>query len=953
MALQPAIRVFGAREHVLKDITVEIPRGALTVVTGPSGSGKSTLAFDTVFAEGQRRYVESLSTHARQFFEQMHKPDVDRIEGLSPTIAIDQRVATASPRSIVATTTEIYDFLRVLFARVGEARCPHCDRPITRQSTAQMVDAVLDKPAGSRLMVLAPVVHEQRGAHKGLIDELRRDGFVRARIDGEIVLLEPAPVLAATRKHGIDVVVDRLVIRPEIEPRLAESIETATRIAEGRVVVSIEQEPGRFADEVFSTTLSCPEHSEVRLEELSPRLFSFNAPQGACPACGGLGTTLEFDPDLIVPLPDLSLAAGAITPWKTLAKRPGTSHATLIHEFCERFGVLPDVPFRNLPEDRVRILLHGSTARDEEQFGGAFIGVVPELRRRWETTDSETLKQRLHGYLSESPCRSCGGARLRPEVLCVRVGGRHIAEVTRLTIAEARTVMGDLRFTGAAAAVAEPLLREVLARLKFLCDVGVEYLTLDRASATLSGGEAQRIRLATQIGSGLAGVCYVLDEPTVGLHPRDTSRLARILVDLARADNTVLVVEHDEQIIARADHVIDLGPGAGANGGWVVAQGTLPEVLASPDSVTAQYLRGDRAIPLPSRRRPPDPKRFIELRGARANNLKDITVRFPLGCFVCVTGVSGSGKSTLVSQILLRVLRRRLNRGGPKPGEFERIIGSQHVDKVIEIDQSPIGRTPRSNAATYVGVFDMVRQLYAKTREAKVRGYAPNRFSFNVRGGRCEECQGQGTRRIEMHFLPDVYVTCDACGGTRYTRETLQVRYRGRNIADVLDLRVEEACRFFENFSQIRRRLEALRSVGLGYLALGQPSTTLSGGEAQRVKLAAELSRSAEGHTLYVLDEPTTGLHFADVEALLRVLDRLTERGHTVIVIEHNVDVMKVADWIIDLGPEGGEGGGGLVVAGTPEEVAAHPTSHTGRFLRGRLAGAPPLRLPNPSAGGG
>jgi excinuclease ABC subunit A len=535
----------------------------------------------------------------------------------------------------------------------------------------------------------------------------------------------------------------------------------------------------------------------------------------------------------------------------------------------------------------------------------------------------------------------------------VRVGGRHIAEVTRLTIAEARTVMGDLRFTGAAAAVAEPLLREVLARLKFLCDVGVEYLTLDRASATLSGGEAQRIRLATQIGSGLAGVCYVLDEPTVGLHPRDTSRLARILVDLARADNTVLVVEHDEQIIARADHVIDLGPGAGANGGWVVAQGTLPEVLASPDSVTAQYLRGDRAIPLPSRRRPPDPKRFIELRGARANNLKDITVRFPLGCFVCVTGVSGSGKSTLVSQILLRVLRRRLNRGGPKPGEFERIIGSQHVDKVIEIDQSPIGRTPRSNAATYVGVFDMVRQLYAKTREAKVRGYAPNRFSFNVRGGRCEECQGQGTRRIEMHFLPDVYVTCDACGGTRYTRETLQVRYRGRNIADVLDLRVEEACRFFENFSQIRRRLEALRSVGLGYLALGQPSTTLSGGEAQRVKLAAELSRSPEGHTLYVLDEPTTGLHFADVEALLRVLDRLTERGHTVIVIEHNVDVMKVADWVIDLGPEGGEGGGGLVVAGTPEEVAAHPTSHTGRFLRDRLAGAPPLRLSNPSAGGG
>jgi excinuclease ABC subunit A len=937
------IRVVGAREHNLQNITVDIPRGVLTVITGLSGSGKSSLAFDTIYAEGQRRYVESLSAYARQFLEQMQKPDVDRIEGLSPTIAIDQRVAAASPRSTVATTTEMYDFLRVLFARVGESRCPICHRPIVRQTTTQVVDAVMAGPEGQRILVLAPLVQNQRGGHKSALEEMIKQGFVRARIDGAVEMIEDIGPLAPHRKHSIDVVVDRLIIKPGITQRLADSIETATNLSGGRVVVAAEVKPGSYEDEGYSALLACPVHTGIRLTELSPRIFSFNSPYGACAQCSGLGTTLEFDPELIVPEPNLSLAAGAIAAWKNQGKRLNAHYAQRIKFFCETFNVLPDIPYRNIPEDRKRILENGTGDEDVKEYGAAFEGVIADLKKRWRTTESEAAKQRLHSFQSESPCEACAGARLRPEALWVKINDRSISEVTAMTVSEAFGFFDALRFAGEAEVIAAPLVRQIRERLKFMCEVGVDYLTLNRGSATLSGGEAQRIRLATQIGSGLAGVCYVLDEPTVGLHPRDSHRLADILTRLAEMENTVIVVEHDDQIISRADHIIDIGPGAGMRGGRIVAQGSLREVLECPDSITAKYLTGKRAVDLPEQRRQPNPDYYVEILGAVANNLKKIDVRFPLGCFICVTGVSGSGKSTLVTDILLRVLKRRINRSGPKPGAFYRIVNSSIIDKVIEIDQSPIGRTPRSTPATYVGVFDLIRQLYAKTREAKIRGYAPARFSFNVKGGRCEQCQGQGTKRIEMHFLPDVYVRCDACGGARYNRETLEVRYRGRNIADVLDMRVEEAATFFENFANICQRLKALKDVGLGYLSLGQSSGTLSGGEAQRVKLASELGKSAEGHTMYILDEPTTGLHFADVHALLNVLNRLADRGHTVVVIEHNLDVIKVADWIIDLGPEGGEGGGYIVAEGSPEQVADNPTSHTGRFLTDRLAARPPL----------
>jgi len=934
------IAVRGARQHNLCNLDVDIPRDALTVITGLSGSGKSSLAFDTIFAEGQRRYVESLSVHARQFLDQLPKPDVERIDGLCPTIAIEQRRTGSGPRSTVATTTEIYDFLRVLFARVGAPTCPRCGAAIARHSPSQIVDEILGLPERTRVQLLAPLVRSQRGAHAEVIDRLRRQGFVRARIDGGLVHLEDVEALNPRSAHSIEAVVDRVMVRKDIAARLADSVELALRTGGGHLIVLIEREDQPAGQRLFSNQFACADHPECALPELSPRLFSFNSPHGACASCHGLGTVLEFDPELIVPDPRKSLAAGAIEPFgagrKRLAKLP-----PLLREFCDRFQVSPEIAFRNLPAEKAQALMHGAVGGGKGARSSAFLGVIPYLQQRWESTDSEAVKERLHGYQSEAPCKSCAGGRLSPGALAVKVGGRSIAELCRMTVEEASEFFASLGFPGSAARIAEPILREVRSRLAFMRDVGVEYLTLDRPSATLSGGEAQRIRLATQIGSGLVGVCYVLDEPTIGLHQRDSARLVATLRRLTDMGNTVLVVEHDEEMIAAADRVIDLGPGAGAHGGRLVAEGNVAQVLACPASRTAAYFTGREAIELPKKRRKIDPRRLITVHEATANNLKGITVSFPLGCCVCVTGVSGSGKSTLVSDILLRTLRRVIEGGGPKPGAYKRVAGAAQVDRVVEIDQSPIGRSPRSNPATYVGVFDLIRSLFAKTREAKIRGYNPGRFSFNTKGGRCEACQGQGTRRIEMHFLPDVFVECAECGATRYNRETLEVRYRGKNIADVLAMRVEEAASFFSNFAKIRQMLWALLDVGLGYVTLGQSATTLSGGEAQRVKLAAELGKTPVGHTLYVLDEPTTGLHLADVHNLVRVLNRLVDLGHTLVIIEHNLEVIKIADCVIDLGPEGGQAGGHVVATGTPEEIAACAASHTGRLLRDRLSGRP------------
>ncbi len=939
MPEQKTIRIVGARQHNLKNVTLEIPRDQFTVITGLSGSGKSSLAFDTIYAEGQRKYVESLSAYARQFLEQMQKPDVDRIEGSAPTIAIEQRSASMNPRSTVATVTEIYDYLRVLFARVGQPRCWVCQRVIGRQSTSQIVDAVLGLPAGRRVMVMAPLVSGKRGGHADLLARMVKEGFVRARIDGGMVKLEDAAPLNGQKKHFIEVVVDRLVVKDHIKPRLADSVDLSLALGEGRVIIAAENDHGEFEDHVFSSHFACPHHPDVNLPELSPRLFSFNSPHGACSGCNGLGTVLEFDTDLIVPDKDLALASGAISAWRHGGKRMNAVYRAMVQSFCDVFDVSPDIPFRNIPAPLVEILIHGTTDSQAKEYKTTFEGVIPNLRRRWETTDSESVKQRMHGYLSEAPCEECRGSRLRPEALSVRIGDRSIADICAMSVVAARVAFDDMTFDGERRIIADPILREIRQRLRFLCDVGVDYLSLNRGSATLSGGESQRIRLATQIGSGLVGVCYVLDEPTIGLHQRDTQRLVGTLRQLADMGNTVIVVEHDEECIAAADHVVDIGPGAGAQGGHIVAQGPLASILECEESITAKYLTGKFAIPVPEERRPVDLANAVEVRGGKANNLKNVDVKFPLGRFVCVTGVSGSGKSTLVSSILLRALQRVINNAGPKPGAFDRLVGMSRIDRVIEIDQSPIGRTPRSNPATYVGVFDLIRQLYARTREAKIRGYSQGRFSFNVRGGRCEDCQGQGIKRIEMHFLPDVFVECGTCKGTRYNRETLEVRYRGRNIADVLDMRVEDAAVFFENFPKIKQLLRALQDVGLGYMRLGQSSTTLSGGEAQRVKLAGELGKSPTGHTMYILDEPTTGLHFADIHKLLNVLNRLVAMGHTVLCIEHNLDVIKVADWVIDLGPEGGEAGGRVVVEGTPEDVALCDASHTGRFLKKRLDG--------------
>jgi len=943
------IRIIGASEHNLKNISVDIPRDKFVVVTGISGSGKSSLAFDTIYAEGQRKYVESLSAYARQFLEQMQKPHVEHIEGLPPTIAIEQRSAGSNPRSTVATTTEIYDYFRLLFARVGKPHCWVCGRPVSSQHATQIVDSLLSRPEGTKLQLCAPLIRGQKGEHKDIFARILREGFVRVRVDGQVYDIRGVPMLDKNKKHDIAAVVDRLIIRPSIRVRLADSVETALKVGDGLLVAMLHEPDlnhptentnganGHWQDVLYSEKFACTEHPEASLSELSPRLFSFNSPYGACPSCDGLGTIPEFDTDLIVPDKSVSLECGAIDAWRKGGKRMNIFYNRLIRRFCRSLGISPSTPYSDIPQDIRKILLCGTTAEDESRFGIEFEGVIPNLQRRWQNTDSEYVKARLHSYLSEQPCKSCGGTRLRPEALAVTIKNKNISDLTRMSVEEIQRFFANLTFNEEQTLIAAQALKEVRARLKFLTDVGLGYLTLDRASRTLAGGEAQRIRLATQVGSGLVGCCYVLDEPTIGLHRRDNDRLLETLKQLRNIGNTVLVVEHDEDVILQADYVIDIGPGAGDHGGRLVAQGTPADICACAESLTGQYLSGQKRIEIPETRRRVSLSNCIEVRGAQENNLKNINVKFPAGVLTCVTGVSGSGKSTLVTEILLKGLRRRLHASGDKPGKHKNIIGLSNIDKVIEIDQSPIGRTPRSNPATYTGVFDLIRSLFALTREAKIRGYKPGRFSFNVKGGRCEHCQGQGTKKIEMHFLPDVYVVCQECKGTRYNPETLQITYKGKNIADILDMRIEQARDFFANFPKIVRLLKALCDVGLGYMAMGQSSTTLSGGEAQRVKLASELGRPGTGHTLYVLDEPTTGLHFADIHNLLNVLKRLTDMGNTVVVIEHNLDVIKTADYIIDLGPEGGQAGGQVIAIGTPEQLIKNAASYTARYLKNKL----------------
>ncbi|HUV65368.1 MAG TPA: excinuclease ABC subunit UvrA [Sedimentisphaerales bacterium] len=942
---EKVIRITGAAEHNLKNISLSIPRDKLVVITGISGSGKSSLAFDTIYAEGRRKYVESLSTYARQFLEQMQKPAVSDITGLPPTIAIEQRSASSNPRSTVATTTEIYDYFRVLFARVGQPHCWVCGKEITSQHSSLIVESVLSRPEGTKTQICAPLIRGKKGEHKDVFAGIQREGFVRVRVDGAICDVRNVPALDKNKKHDIAAVVDRLVINNAVRVRLADSVETALKLADGVILVLL-QEPqadkqsggdGQWEQIIYSEKFACPEHPQASLEELSPRLFSFNSPYGACKGCDGLGTILEFDPDLIVPDKSVSLENGAIDAWRKGGKRMNIFYNRLVKRFCKRMDLSKSTPFGQIPEEYRRILLHGTTGADEKEYGISFEGVIPNLVRRWENTTSEYVKTRLTSYLSQQPCRSCGGARLRPEAIAVTIGGKNIQQLTSLSIGKAQRFFSNLTFDQEKSLIAAAVLKEIKARLKFMMDVGLGYLTLDRTSSTLAGGEAQRIRLATQVGSGLVGVCYVLDEPTIGLHKRDNDRLLSILQRLARLGNTVIVVEHDEDIIRSADHIIDIGPAAGAHGGELIVQGTLRDIIHCERSLTGEYLSGRKSIALPARRRPYNLRKCIEVKGAAQNNLKNIDVKFPIGVFTCVTGVSGSGKSTLVTEILLKALKRRLYQSREKPGAHKGVLGISHIDKVIEIDQSPIGKTPRSNPATYTGAFDLIRKLFSMTRESKIRGYKPGRYSFNVKGGRCEACKGQGTKKIEMHFLPDVYVTCQSCKGTRFNPETLAVTYKGKNIADVLDMRIDDALDFFANFPTIVRILKTLTDVGLGYMQLGQASTTLSGGEAQRVKLSAELGKAATGHTLYLLDEPTTGLHFADIHNLLNVLQRLTDCGNSVIVIEHNLDVIKMADYIIDLGPEGGEAGGRVVVAGPPEKIITNKKSYTAKFLKEKL----------------
>ncbi len=930
------ITVKGARAHNLKNIDVKIPRDKLVVITGLSGSGKSSLAFDTIYAEGQRRYVESLSAYARQFLGQMDKPDVDYIEGLSPAISIDQKTTSRNPRSTVGTVTEIYDYLRLLFARAGRPHCPKCGKPITQQTVDQMVDSIMELPEKSKLLLMAQVVRGKKGEHRKVLEQIRKQGYVRVRIDGEIVDINDDIKLEKNKKHTIEVVVDRLVVREGMQQRLADSLETALDIGGGIVYVQIVG--GELL--MFSQNFACIDCG-ISLPEITPRMFSFNSPYGACPECSGLGSHMQFDLDLVMPDKSLSPAQGLFA---AISKNPASYAMVQIEAVLKKYGYTLDTPWPDIDKKVQKYLLYGTgderfnysyiNMYDEyKEYFSPFEGVMPMLERRYKETTSDVMRESYEAYMSTTPCPKCKGARLKPEVLAITVGGKNINEVTQMTITQADEFFKQVQFTKREQLIAKQILKEIHARLGFLIDVGLDYLTLSRAAGTLSGGEAQRIRLATQIGSGLVGVLYILDEPSIGLHQRDNNRLLATLKHLRDLGNTLIVVEHDEDTMYAADEIIDIGPKAGAGGGRVVAQGTAEEIKQVPESITGQYLSRRKYIPVPQVRRPGNGK-FIEVLGAKENNLKNINVKFPLGLFTVVTGVSGSGKSTLVNEILYKGLAGRLYGSKGKPGRHRAIKGIENIDKIINIDQSPIGRTPRSNPATYTGVFDSIRTLFSQTNEAKVRGYKPGRFSFNVKGGRCEACHGDGIIKIEMHFLPDVYVPCEVCKGARYNRETLEVKYKGKSISDVLHMTVDEAEAFFENIPKIHRFMKVLQDVGLGYIQLGQPATTLSGGEAQRVKLASELAKRSTGKTLYILDEPTTGLHTADIHQLLNVLQRLVDGGDTVVVIEHNLDVVKSADYLIDLGPEGGIGGGTIVAKGTPEEIVKVKASYTGKFLK-------------------
>ncbi|MEC0446788.1 UvrABC system protein [Bacillus velezensis] len=930
------IEVKGARAHNLKNIDVTIPRDQLVVVTGLSGSGKSSLAFDTIYAEGQRRYVESLSAYARQFLGQMDKPDVDAIEGLSPAISIDQKTTSRNPRSTVGTVTEIYDYLRLLYARVGKPHCPEHGIEITSQTIEQMVDRILEYPERTKLQVLAPIISGRKGAHVKVLDQIRKQGYVRVRIDGEMAELSDDIELEKNKKHSIEVVIDRIVVKEGVAARLSDSLETALRLGEGRVMIDIIGQE----ELMFSEHHACP-LCGFSIGELEPRLFSFNSPFGACPTCDGLGLKLEVDPELVIPNPELSLKEHAIAPWTPISSQ---YYPQLLQAVCRHYGIDMETPVKDLPKHQLDKVLYGSGDeriyfKYENDFGQVreneieFEGVLRNIERRYKETSSDYIREQMEQYMSQKPCPTCKGYRLKKEALAVLVNGRHIGTITELSVGDALEFFKNLTLSEKDMQIADLILREIVERLSFLDKVGLDYLTLSRAAGTLSGGEAQRIRLATQIGSRLSGVLYILDEPSIGLHQRDNDRLISALKNMRDLGNTLIVVEHDEDTMMAADYLIDIGPGAGIHGGRVISAGTPEEVMNDADSLTGRYLSGAQFIPMPPERRKPD-GRYIEIKGASENNLKKANAKFPLGTFTAVTGVSGSGKSTLVNEILHKALAQKLHKAKAKPGSHKEIKGLDHLDKVIDIDQAPIGRTPRSNPATYTGVFDDIRDVFAQTNEAKVRGYKKGRFSFNVKGGRCEACRGDGIIKIEMHFLPDVYVPCEVCHGKRYNRETLEVTYKGKSISDVLDMTVEDALSFFENIPKIKRKLQTLADVGLGYVTLGQPATTLSGGEAQRVKLASELHKRSTGRTLYILDEPTTGLHVDDIARLLVVLQRLVDNGDTVLVIEHNLDIIKTADYIVDLGPEGGAGGGTIVASGTPEEVVEVKESYTGRYLK-------------------
>ena len=937
--MEDKIIIKGAKEHNLKNVDLELPRNKFIVFTGLSGSGKSSLAFDTIYAEGQRRYVESLSAYARQFLGQMEKPNVEYIEGLSPAISIDQKTTSKNPRSTVGTVTEIYDYLRLLFARVGEVHCSVCGAKISQMTIQEIVDKMMEFSERTKLQILSPVVRGQKGTHKKLIENIKKEGFVRIRVNGENYEVTDEIDLSKNKKHNIEVVVDRIVIKDGIESRLTDSIETAVKLSDGLVIAQIID-----GEEIlYSTKFACPEHG-VGIEELSPRMFSFNAPFGACETCNGLGESEEVDPDLVIPNKDLSIKQGAIAAWGSVGVNDDTYYSKMVQSLANHFGVSIETPVKDLPEEFVHELLYGTNNVMvqfiyESKYGGRreyqayFEGVIPNLERRYRETNSEYSRDKIEEYMAETPCPKCKGARLKKEVLSVLVDGKNIMEVTDFSVNELVEYIENINLSEKQKFIAHEILKEIRGRAIFLRDVGLDYLNLSRKAGTLSGGEAQRIRLATQIGSALVGVLYVLDEPSIGLHQRDNDRLIKTLRHLTDIGNTLIVVEHDEDTMRECDYIVDIGPGAGVHGGQIVAQGTLEEILDNPNSITGQYLSGKKEIQIPEITREGNGN-FIEIVKANENNLKNINVKFPLGKFTCITGVSGSGKSTLINDILYKGIASKINKLRDRPGKHKEIKGIENIDKIINIDQSPIGRTPRSNPATYTGVFDMIRDLFASTNEAKARGYQKGRFSFNIKGGRCEACKGDGIIKIEMHFLPDVYVPCEVCKGERYNRETLQVKYKDKTIADVLDMNVEEALKFFENIPNIKRKLETLMDVGLSYIKLGQPSTQLSGGEAQRIKLATELSKRPTGKTLYILDEPTTGLHMADVDKLIQVLQKLADTGNSIVVIEHNLDVIKTCDYIIDLGPEGGDKGGKIVATGTPEEVSKVEGSYTGKFLK-------------------